>query len=137
MVMPKAMQAARVAAQLRQAARDMARVAARRDQAGMEPADELCHESGAPTPGAKAGTNSFGDEVSRLQAARGWSLRELARRVPCDAGYLSKLIHGHKSPSLTMAAQLEELLGANGRLVACLPRQRHQAQERARRMTAL
>jgi ribosome-binding protein aMBF1 (putative translation factor) len=115
------MQAARVAAQLRQAARDMARVAARRDQAGMEPTDELCTESGAPTPGAKGGTNSFGGEVSRLQAARGWSLRELARRVPCDAGYLSKLIHGHKSPSLKMAVRLEELLGANGRLLACVP----------------
>jgi ribosome-binding protein aMBF1 (putative translation factor) len=137
MVMPRTMQADRVAGQLRQAARDMAHVAARRDQTGIDSADDLCRESGASTPEAKAATNSFCDEVSRLHAARGWSLRELARRVPCDAGYLSKLIHGHKNPSLTMAARLEELLGANGRLVACLPSQEDQRQEMARRMTAL
>lgn len=103
----------------------------------MESPDELCRESGASTPAAKALTNSLCDEVNRLQAARGWSLRELARQVPCDAGYLSKLIQGHKSPSLTMATRLDELLGANGRLVACLPRHEHQAHEGARRMTAL
>lgn len=53
MVMPKAMQAARVAAQLREAARDMARVAARRVQVGTEPAEMPCSETDAPAPGAE------------------------------------------------------------------------------------
>jgi len=51
--MPRAMQAARVAAQLREAARDMARIAARRVKAETEPADRSCPGSDALAPGAE------------------------------------------------------------------------------------
>jgi transcriptional regulator with XRE-family HTH domain len=69
-------------------------------------------------------TSPFGAEVARLLAARGWSLRELARRVPCSAGYLSKVMRGQKTPSRNMAARLDELLGAEGRLIASAPEHR-------------
>ena len=49
--------------------------------------------------------------------ARGLSLRELARRVPCDASHLSKVVHGRKRPSLRVAARLDDLLEAGGELV--------------------
>jgi len=47
------MQAARVATQLREAARDMARIAARRTKAEAEPADGSCPESDALAPGVE------------------------------------------------------------------------------------
>ncbi|MGH3188309.1 MAG: helix-turn-helix domain-containing protein [Streptosporangiaceae bacterium] len=65
----------------------------------------------------------FADELRALLAARGMSLRQAAREVPCDNGYLSKLAHGTKRPSLAMAARLEEMLDATGRLV---PHVRHE-----------
>jgi transcriptional regulator with XRE-family HTH domain len=62
---------------------------------------------------------SFGERVLALAEARGGlSLRELARRVPCDASHLSKVVHGRKRASLRVAARLDELLEAAGELVA-------------------
>jgi transcriptional regulator with XRE-family HTH domain len=60
----------------------------------------------------------FGERVLVLAEARGLSLRELARRVPCDASHLSKVVHGRKRPSLRVAARLDDLLEAAGELVA-------------------
>ena len=60
----------------------------------------------------------FGERVLALAEARGLSLRELARRVPCDASHLSKVVHGRKRPSLRVAARLDDLLEAAGELVA-------------------
>jgi transcriptional regulator with XRE-family HTH domain len=60
----------------------------------------------------------FGERVLALAEARGLSLRELARRVPCDASHLSKVVHGRKRPSLRVAARLDDLLDAGGELVA-------------------
>lgn len=54
-------------------------------------------------------------------AERGVSLRTLAKQVPCDAGHLSKVSHGHKTPSAKLAERLDELLGAEGRLAARRP----------------
>jgi hypothetical protein len=48
----------------------------------------------------------FGERVLALAEERGLSLRELARRVPCDASHLSKVVHGRKRPSLRVAARL-------------------------------
>ena len=48
--MPRAMQAARVAAQLREAARDMTHIAARRTKAETEPSDRSCPGSDALAP---------------------------------------------------------------------------------------
>jgi transcriptional regulator with XRE-family HTH domain len=60
----------------------------------------------------------FGERVLALAQARGLSLRELARRVPCDASHLSKVVHGRKRPSLRVAARLDDLLEAGGELAA-------------------
>ena len=53
----------------------------------------------------------FGERVLVLAEARGLSLRELARRVPCDASHLSKVVHGRKRPSLRVAARLDDAAG--------------------------
>jgi transcriptional regulator with XRE-family HTH domain len=63
----------------------------------------------------------FGSELRRLMADRGLSLRETARRVPCDSGYLSKVAAGHKRPSPELGARLDALLGADGTLRALVP----------------
>ena len=60
----------------------------------------------------------FGERVLALADERGLSLRELARRVPCDASHLSKVVHGRKRPSLRVAARLDDALEAAGELVA-------------------
>jgi transcriptional regulator with XRE-family HTH domain len=59
----------------------------------------------------------FGARVLVLAEARGLSLRELARRVPCDASHLSKVVHGRKRPSARVAARLDDALEAAGELV--------------------
>jgi transcriptional regulator with XRE-family HTH domain len=59
----------------------------------------------------------FGERVLVLAEARGLSLRELARRVPCDASHLSKVVHGRKRPSARVAARLDDTLEAAGELV--------------------
>ena len=60
----------------------------------------------------------FGERVLALAEPRGLSVRELARRVPCDASDLSKVVHGRKRPSMRVAARLDDLLEAAGELVA-------------------
>jgi hypothetical protein len=63
------MQAARVAAQLREAALEMARVAARRAQAGIAPVKELRAESDAPAPDAEYISPTFADLPATTQHA--------------------------------------------------------------------
>jgi Helix-turn-helix domain len=65
--------------------------------------------------------SNFGDELRCLLAVQGVSLREAARRVPCDSGHLSKLASGQKRPSRAMAERLDDVLGANGALVSLMP----------------
>jgi transcriptional regulator with XRE-family HTH domain len=60
----------------------------------------------------------FGERVLALAEARGLSLRELARRVPCDASHLSKVVHRRKRPSLRVAGRLDDVLEAAGELAA-------------------
>jgi transcriptional regulator with XRE-family HTH domain len=60
----------------------------------------------------------FGERVLALAEPRGLSLRELARRVPCDASHLSRVVSGRKRPSLRVAARLDDVLEAAGELVA-------------------
>jgi len=60
----------------------------------------------------------FGERVLALLQARGLSLREAARRVPCDASHLSEVVHGRKPASPRVAARLDDLLAAGGELVA-------------------
>jgi transcriptional regulator with XRE-family HTH domain len=63
-------------------------------------------------------TEDLGGELRRLLAERGMSLRELARRVPCDPGNLSKIARGLKQPSPELAARFDGVLGSQGLLSA-------------------
>jgi transcriptional regulator with XRE-family HTH domain len=61
---------------------------------------------------------SFGAEMRRLMAERRVGLRELARQVSYDPGYLSKVCNGRKAVSRDVAQRLDEALGADGALGA-------------------
>ena len=65
----------------------------------------------------RAGT-PFGEKLVALMEARGLSVREVARRASCSAGYLSNVIHGRKRASERIAACLDDLLEAAGDLTA-------------------
>jgi transcriptional regulator with XRE-family HTH domain len=58
----------------------------------------------------------FADEVRRLIAERGMSLRGLAKASNYDPSYLSKVLSGHKPSSPYLAARLDDALGANGKI---------------------
>lgn len=60
----------------------------------------------------------FGERLVALTAERGFSLREVARRVPCSAAHLSNISHGNKRASEQMAVRLDDVLSAGGELAA-------------------
>jgi transcriptional regulator with XRE-family HTH domain len=60
----------------------------------------------------------FGEETRRLMAERGVGLRELARQLSYDPGYLSKVLNGRKAVSRDLARRLDEALAAGGALEA-------------------
>ena len=64
----------------------------------------------------------FADEVRRLMAQRGMSLRALARASSYDPSYLSKVLAGHKPPSPYLAARLDDTLSAGGTISAAAAR---------------
>jgi len=66
--------------------------------------------------------SDFGTELGRLHREHGLSLHELARRSHYDAGYLSKVIRGHKHGSRALALHMDKLLGADGALMAAWDR---------------
>jgi tetratricopeptide (TPR) repeat protein len=51
-------------------------------------------------------------------AARGASGNEVARQVPCDPALISRYVNGRQHPSAAVAARLDEILSAGGRLAA-------------------
>ena len=61
---------------------------------------------------------NFAEALTAAMDGRSIGVRELARRVPCDAGYVSQLRHGRKQPSPRIAARLDEVLGTGGELAA-------------------
>jgi transcriptional regulator with XRE-family HTH domain len=63
-------------------------------------------------------SGDFGEEMTRLMAARGIGVRELARRVHYNAGHISNVKNGHARPSPELAAALDTALGADGALMA-------------------
>jgi transcriptional regulator with XRE-family HTH domain len=63
----------------------------------------------------------FGQTMRRLREDAGIGLRELARRVPTDPGYLSKIETGTRVPTVELAAALGDRLGVGGQLVALVP----------------
>jgi transcriptional regulator with XRE-family HTH domain len=64
----------------------------------------------------------FAGQLRVLMAGRGLSTRALAREVPCDPGYVSKLASGRKRPSEEMARRLDKILGAGGELAGLADR---------------
>ena len=60
----------------------------------------------------------FGAELGRLMAARRLGVREVARQVPCNPGYVSSLRSGNKRPSPRIAERLDNILGGHGQLAA-------------------
>jgi transcriptional regulator with XRE-family HTH domain len=60
----------------------------------------------------------FSGEVRRLMAERHVGLRELARQVSYDPGYLSKVVNGRKPVSPDLARRLDVALEAGGVLAA-------------------
>jgi transcriptional regulator with XRE-family HTH domain len=60
----------------------------------------------------------FGEEMRRLMAERRVGLRELARQVSYDPGYLSKVVNGRKAVSRDLARRIDAALGAGGTLEA-------------------
>jgi transcriptional regulator with XRE-family HTH domain len=60
----------------------------------------------------------FGEEIRRLMAERRVGLRELARQLSYDPGYLSKVVNGRKAVSADLARRLDAALGAGGALEA-------------------
>jgi hypothetical protein len=60
--------------------------------------------------------STFSTELYRLMAERRLGVRETARLVLCNAGYMSNLRSGRKHPSPQTARRLDALLDAGGRL---------------------
>ena len=61
--------------------------------------------------------SSFGAELRRLRLQARLTLGELAARTHFSKGYLSKVEHGLKSPSLDFARRCDAALEADGRLI--------------------
>jgi transcriptional regulator with XRE-family HTH domain len=51
----------------------------------------------------------FGRQVRKARTARGWSLRELARRSEIDAGTISRIENGTRFPTLAVALALDRV----------------------------
>lgn len=62
--------------------------------------------------------STFGIELRRLRLAAGLSLREFARLVHYDAGYLSRIENGLKTPSVELVRSCDSLLDGRGQLTA-------------------
>lgn len=61
---------------------------------------------------------TFAERLRALMHQRGLGPVAVARRVPCDPGYVSRLARGRQAASPRMARRLDEVLGADGELVA-------------------
>lgn len=61
---------------------------------------------------------TFGAIARRAMDDRGWSLRQTARAVSYDPGYLSRVLRGIRRPSPELARHLDRVLGLDGALVA-------------------
>jgi plasmid maintenance system antidote protein VapI len=61
---------------------------------------------------------TFSNEIRRLMAERRVGLRELARQLHYDPGYLSKIVNGRKAVSGDLARRLDAALDAHGILAA-------------------
>jgi transcriptional regulator with XRE-family HTH domain len=62
--------------------------------------------------------------LRRLRTEQRLSLSKLAELVFYSKGYLSKVENGEKPPTLDLATQCDEVLGAGGNLVRLVPQGR-------------
>ena len=60
---------------------------------------------------------TFGARLRELRRAGGLSLADLAERVPCDKGHLSRLENDHRRPTAELVRRLDAVLGADGDLL--------------------
>lgn len=70
--------------------------------------------------------STFSTELYRLMAERRIGVREIARLVPCNAGYISNLRSGRKRPSAQTARRLDVVLDAGGQLASLADQDRAQ-----------
>ena len=61
---------------------------------------------------------AFAAELRRLRACAGLSLAELARAAHVNRGYVGHVEHGQRWPSRSVAATLDDAVGARGALLA-------------------
>ena len=61
---------------------------------------------------------NFGNELRRLLAERGISLRNIARQVECSPGYLSNVASGRKPLTPSLAVRLDRVLATGDQLIA-------------------
>ncbi|RSM73512.1 transcriptional regulator [Actinoplanes sp. ATCC 53533] len=64
--------------------------------------------------------SAFAEELRRLRAQSGLSLRELGARVTHGKSYIQELEAGQKPPNLAIARRLDKALDGGGRLAATL-----------------
>src|ERR1700680_2458335 len=64
----------------------------------------------------------FAEALTAVMRSRDIGVRALARQGPCNPGFLSQLRHSHRKPSPELAAKLDKLLEAGGKLAALAPR---------------
>ena len=60
---------------------------------------------------------TFGARLRELRRAGGLSLADLAERVPCDKGHLSRVENDHRRPTAELVRRLDAVLGADGDLL--------------------
>jgi tetratricopeptide (TPR) repeat protein len=80
--------------------------------------DRCPPDAGQQGQHAAAEPVTFGKEIRRLMAEQRVGLRELARQVHYDPGYLSKVVNGQKAVSGNLARRLDAVLDAGGALAA-------------------
>lgn len=72
----------------------------------------------------QGGTATFGSELRRLRRAAGKSLARLAEEMRTSKGYLSRLENGQQKPSGQFARACDQVLKADGQLIALAVRER-------------
>ena len=65
-----------------------------------------------------SGMTTFSGALRDLMAARGVGVLAVARAVPCDRAYVSRVASGRQTPSPQLARSLDHILGAGRELIA-------------------
>ncbi|POM25849.1 hypothetical protein BTM25_02320 [Actinomadura rubteroloni] len=60
----------------------------------------------------------FGEGVDKFREQKGWTRQQLADMIPISNGFLGQILQGKNKCSLQVAEKLDELLEANGEILA-------------------